>query len=118
MLELWMSRVRTSMTNKNHAPRISKQSEKRIETALKTGDLSQLTDQELCQAWLEAYSGFSDARLLAIADNIPLHTASGRLRARARRAGLSLDEVDAVAAGRIERISDESLDKLIAVTEK
>ncbi len=103
---------------KKNAPRISKQSEKRIEIAVKTGDLSQLTDQELCQAWLEAYSGFSDARLLSMADKIPLQTASGRLRALATRAGLSPAEVDAVAAGRIERISDKALDKLIAVTEK
>ncbi len=106
------------MANKSRAPRISKQSEKRIETALKTGNISKLTDQELCQAWLEAYSSFSDAHLLSIADNIPLQVASGRLRALAARAGLCPEDIDAVAAGRIERISDQALDKLIAITEK
>ena len=106
------------MGNKSSAPRINKQSEKRIEKALKTGDLSKLTDQELCQAWLEAYSGFSDAQLLSTVDHIPLRAAAGRLRMLAMRAGLTCDEVDAVAAGRIERISDQALDRLIAITEK
>ncbi len=101
------------MARKSRAPRISGQSQKRVETAMKTGDLSKLTDRELCQAWLEAYSGFSDTRLLSTADNIPLQTAAVRLRAIAIRAGLDSDEVDAVAAGRIERISDEALDRLI-----
>ncbi len=103
--------------NKGLAPRVSKQSQKRIENALKTGNLSRLSDQELCQAWLEAYSSFSDARLLSIADGISLQEAVGRLRRMAMRAGLSAAEIDCVAQGRIEYLSDEALDKLIAATE-
>ncbi len=110
--------TRENMTTKSRKPRISGQSQKSVEAALKTGDLTKLTDQELSQAWLEAYSGFSDTRLLSIADKISFRAAAGRLRALAVRAGLDPDEVDSVAAGRIERISDEALDKLIAITEK
>ena len=109
---------RSSKSVKNRkAPRLSRASQRRVESALRRGDLSELSDAELYQAWLEAYTNRTDIQVLAMADNVSEREAWIRLRALARRAGLSEAEIDCMSHGRLEILSDEALDKLIAAAE-
>ena len=111
-----MKRVSNS-AKKRRTPRLSRASQRRVESALKRRDLSELSDAELYQAWLEAYTNRTDIQLLALADNVSEPEAWIRLRALGRRAGLSEAEIDCMSHGRLEILSDEALDKLIAAAE-
>ncbi len=96
---------------------VNRASQKRIESALKSGDFSELTDDELCRAWLESYRGLNDAQLLARTEGLSEPEAMSRLRAVGHLAGLRAEEVELVAQGKFELLSDEALEKLLAATE-
>ncbi len=93
--------------------RISRASQKRIEAALKSGDFTELSAEELCRAWLESYRGLNDAQLLALTEGLAEPEAMSQLREVARAAGLSAEEVELVAQGQMELLSDEALEKLL-----
>ncbi len=111
-----MSSPATRIQKLGRKHRVSRASQKKIEAALQSGDLSQLTDEELCRAWLQSYQGLNDAQLLALADELSESEAGMRLRAVGQAAGLTPAEVEFVAQGQLERLSDEALEKIIAAT--
>ncbi len=94
--------------------RTSRASQKRIEAALRSGDFSELTADELCRAWLESYRGLNDSQLFALTEGLSEPEARSQLREVGRAAGLSGEEVELVAQGQMEYLSDEALEKLLA----
>ncbi len=94
--------------------RVDRASQKRIESALKIGNFSELTGEELCRAWLESYRGLNDVQLLALTEGLSEPEAMSRLRAVGYAAGLRAEEIELVAEGRLELLSDEALEKLLA----
>ncbi len=101
----------------NQTRRTTHESEQHIKAALRTGDFSQLSNQELCRAWLESFTGLNDAQLLASVDGISDEEARQRLKKLGQAAGLSADEVAQVAQGRLDLLSNEALDRIIAATQ-